>query len=150
MEKKKKAFKCPGCLIEWLGHYVKKMPCLCKLFEETSKGFILHMDSILTVVMEEKKTHNFKRINFKRRSCPKFLRVFSQCGVVSSLGRAERVYSRVLKIMFPLKLFIFKHSKIISHFKKCWPLFCILHFSMSTCVLCKRHGVSEPRAFGIN
>lgn len=70
--KKKKAFKCPGCLIEWLGHYVKKMPCLCKLFEETSKGFILRMDSILTVIMEEKKLIILKELILKGEAVPNF------------------------------------------------------------------------------
>lgn len=50
-----KLLNSPGCLIGWLGHYVKKMPCLCKIFGETSKGLMLHRDSILTVLMEEKK-----------------------------------------------------------------------------------------------
>lgn len=70
--------------------------------------------------------------------------------MVSTLRRAEKVYSRVMKIMLPLKLFIFKHSKIISHFKKILATFSILHFSLSTCILCKIYSVSEPRAFGIN
>lgn len=72
MTKNPKLLNSPGCLMEWLGHYVKKIPCLCKLFGETSKGLILHGDSILTVLMREKKLLILKELILKGETTPNF------------------------------------------------------------------------------
>lgn len=110
---------------------LRKYHALVRVFGEISKGLTLYR----TVLMEEKKTLSLKIWNSKMRCWPRFLTVPPQCSAVSTLSRAEKVYLKVMKVMFHLRLFIFKHSKIISHLKNLGYFLYTTFFSEYLCIM---------------
>lgn len=123
----------------------RKYHALVRVFGGISKGLTLCRTVAWQYSWRRKKSLHFKIWNWKMSSLRRFIGVPPYCSAESAGREAGNVYSRVMKIMFPWKLFIFKHSKIISHFEKSWLLFVYYIFPW---VLV--HYVSEPRAFGRN
>lgn len=81
-------------------------------------------DGSFTVLMQDKGVLDFKIRILKLRIWPGLLKLLPHCVLLTILRKSEKVYSGAVKTIFPVNVFLLKHSKIISEkIPPTWLLF---------------------------